>query len=142
MEAKLILQPLFVVALLTVVMKIWMFLTCISAISKLQIHPQKGQDKNKLRDILPKEVTRISYNYNHLFKQPTLFYAVAISIAVLGYVDPLHVGCAWVYATLRISHSIIQATIYFVLVRFTIFILSLIVLSVMVIREAFIVFGL
>lgn len=142
MEAKLILQPVFVVGLLTVVMTIWMFLTRIPAMSKLKIHPQKGQDTSKLRDLLPKEVTRISNNYNHLFEQPTLFYAVAISIAVLGHVDPLHVGCAWAYATLRISHSIIQATIDFVLVRFIIFILSWIVLSIMVIREALIVFGL
>ena len=142
MEAKLILQPLFVVGLLTVVMTFWMFLTRIATMSKLKIHPQKGQDTNKLRDLLPSKVTRISNNYNHLFEQPTLFYAVAISIAVLGHVDPLHVGCAWAYATLRISHSIIQATIDFVVVRFTIFILSWIVLSVMVIREALIVFGL
>jgi len=142
MEAKLILQPVFVVGLLTVIMTIWMFLTRIPAMSKLKIHPQKGQDTNKLRDLLPEEVTRISNNYNHLFEQPTLFYAVAISIAVLGHVDSLHVSCAWAYAILRISHSFIQATVNFVPVRFTIFILSWIVLSIMVIREALIVFGL
>ena len=32
---------------------------------------------------LPSEVARIADNYNHLFEQPTLFYAIAISIAVL-----------------------------------------------------------
>jgi hypothetical protein len=142
MEAKLILQPVFVVGLLTIVMTIWMFLTRIPAMSKLKIHPQKGQDTSKLRDLLPKEVSRISNNYNHLFEQPTLFYAVAISIAVLGDVDSLHVRCAWTYAALRISHSLVQATIDLVLVRFIIFILSWLVLSVMVIREALIIFGL
>ena len=142
MEEKLILQPVFVVGLLTVVMTIWMFLTRIPAMSKLKIHPQKGQDTSKLRDLLPKEVSRISNNYNHLFEQPTLFYAVAISIAVLGHVDSLHIGCAWAYAALRISHSIVQATIDLVMARFIIFILSWLVLSVMVIREALIVFGL
>jgi hypothetical protein len=141
-EAKLILQPVFVVGLLTVFMTVWMFITRISAMSKLKIHPQKGQDTNKLRDLLPKEVTRISNNYNHLFEQPTLFYAVAISIAVLGHVDSLHIWCAWAYAILRISHSIIQATIDLVLIRFILFILSWLALSVMVVREAMIVFGL
>jgi hypothetical protein len=140
-EAKLILQPVFVVGLLTVFMTIWMFITRIPAMSKLKIHPQKGQDTNKLRDLLPKEVTRISNNYNHLFEQPTLFYAVAISIAVLGHVDSLHVWCAWAYAILRISHSITQATIDLVLIRFILFILSWVALSIMVVREAMIVFG-
>jgi len=141
MEAKLILQPVLVVGLLTVVMTIWMFLTRIPAMSKLKIHPQKGQDTNKLRDLLPKEVSRISNNYNHLFEQPTLFYAVAISIAMLGHVDSLHISCAWLYAALRVSHSLVQATIDLVLARFTIFILSWLVLSVMVIRETLVVFG-
>jgi hypothetical protein len=142
MEAKLILQPVFVVGLLTVVMTIWMFVTRIPAMSKLKIHPQKGQDTSKLRELLPKEVSRVSNNYNHLFEQPTLFYAVAISIAVLGHVDSLHIGCAWAYAVLRISHSIVQATIDLVMARFILFILSWLVLIVMVVREALAVFGL
>jgi len=142
MEAKLILQPVFVVGLLTVVMTIWMFFTRISAMSKLKIHPQKGQDTYKLRELLPKEVSRVSNNYNHLFEQPTLFYAVALSIAVLGHVDALHIGCAWIYAVLRITHSIVQATIDLVLARFVLFIMSWLVLSFMVIREAMTVFGL
>lgn len=142
MEAKLILQPVFVVGLLTVVMTIWMFITRVPAMLKLKIHPQKGQDTSKLRDLLPKEVSRVSNNYNHLFEQPTLFYAVALSIAVLGHVDSFHVGCAWAYTILRISHSIVQATIDLVMIRFIIFILSWIVLSTMIIRESLIIFGL
>lgn len=142
MEANLILQPVFVVALLTVVMTIWMFLTRIPAMSKLKIHPQKGQDTHRLRELLPKEVARVSNNYNHLFEQPTLFYAVALSIAVLGHVDTIHVVCAWIYAVLRIIHSIVQATIDLVLVRFVLFIISWLVLSIMIIREGMAVFGL
>jgi len=141
MEAKLILQPVLIVGLLTVIMTIWMFVTRIPAMSKLKIHPQKGQDTSKLRDLLPTEITRISNNYNHLFEQPTLFYAVAISIAILGHVDSLHVGCAWAYAGLRILHSIIQATVDLVVARFAVFILSWFVLSIMIIREALMIFG-
>ena len=141
MQAHLILQPVFVVALLTVTMTIWMYFTRIPAMAKLKIHPQKGQDTTKLRDLLPKEVNRVSNNYNHLFEQPTLFYLVAVSIAVLGHVDSLHITCAWIYAVLRIGHSLIQATVDIVLVRFMLFLLSWIVLAVMVIREALVVFG-
>jgi len=142
MEANLILQPVFVVGLLTVVMTICMFFTRISAMFKLKIHPQKGQDTHKFRELLPKEVSRVSNNYNHLFEQPTLFYAVALSIAVLGHVDTLHIGCAWIYAVLRITHSLVQATIDLVLARFVLFIMSWLVLSFMVIRVAMRVFGL
>lgn len=142
MEASLILQPVFVVGLLTMVMAVWMFFTRVPTMAKLKIHPQKGRDTHKLRDLLPDEVNRVSNNYNHLFEQPTLFYAVAISIAVLGHVDAWHVGCAWAYAVLRIAHSLVQATIDVVMARFALFILSWIALAVMLVREALRVFGL
>lgn len=136
MEASAILQPVFVVGLLTVVMTCWMFATRIPTMVKQGIDAQQGQDTSKLKELLPKEVTRISNNYNHLFEQPTLFYAVAISIAVLGHVDAFHVGCAWAYAILRILHSLVQATVDIVLARFGLFLLSWIVLSIMIVREA------
>ncbi len=141
MNATLILQPVFVVGLLTVVMTVWMYLTRIPAMYKLKIHPQKAQDTNVLRDLLPKNITRISNNYNHLFEQPTLFYAVTISIAVLEHVDELHITCAWIYAVLRIVHSLIQATIDRVFARFIVFLSSSLVLSFMVVRESFVLFA-
>lgn len=140
MEPHLILQPVLVVGLLTVVMTVWMYMTRLPAMSRLRIHPQKGQDTSKLSELLPKEVSRVANNYNHLFEQPTLFYAVAVSIAVLGHVDTLHITCAWIYAVLRISHSIVQATVDVVLARFVLFSMSWLVLAVMVIREALAVF--
>jgi len=142
MQAHLILQPVLVVGLLTVVMTVWMYLTRLPAMYRLRIHPQKAQDTNALRALLPKDVTRVSNNYNHLFEQPTLFYAVAISIAVLGHVDELHVTCAWLYAGLRIVHSLIQATVDRVFARFIIFLLSSLVLSFMIVRESLIIFDL
>ena len=135
MQASAILQPVFVVGLLTMIMVIWMYATRIPAMIRLRIHPQKGQDTKKLKELLPDEVTRISNNYNHLFEQPTLFYAIAISIAVLGHVDAIHVYSAWAYAVIRILHSLVQATIDKVMFRFGLFSLSWIILSVMIIRE-------
>jgi hypothetical protein len=140
MEASAILQPVIVIALLTVVMTIWMIATRAPAMAKHGIDYQDVQDTSKLRDLLPPEIMRISNNYNHLFEQPTLFYAVAISIAVLGHVDSLHVGCAWAYAILRIVHSLVQATIDIVRIRATLFLLSSIALGVMTVREAWILF--
>lgn len=136
MDAAAILQPLFVLALLTVVMTGWMFLTRIPTMKRLGVHPQKGQDTVKLRDHLPPEVNRVSNNYNHLFEQPTLFYAVVIAIALLNHVDTVHVICAWAYVGLRIVHSLVQATVDIVMMRFGVFILSWLVLIVMIVRES------
>jgi len=140
MDATAILQPVFVVGLLTLVMLVWMMVTRIPAINARGITPEQAQDTSRLRDLLPPEVMRVSNNYNHLFEQPTLFYAVAISIAVLGHVDALHVRCAWAYAGLRIAHSLVQATVDVVPVRFTLFLLSWIALGIMLVREALAVF--
>ena len=53
MEAHLILQPVFVVGLLTIIITIWMYFTRVPAMKKLRIHPQRAQDTDKLRDLLP-----------------------------------------------------------------------------------------
>ncbi|WP_206485519.1 MAPEG family protein [Thalassotalea sp. G2M2-11] len=135
-----IFQPMFVVALLTVVVTLRMYFTRVSAMKKFRIHPQKAQDTTKLKDLLPEEVNRVSNNYNHLFEQPTLFYVVVLSIATLGHVDSVYVICAWAYAIIRIAHSIIQITIDKVIVRFMLFILSWLVLATMIIRESIMLF--
>ena len=140
MEASAILQPVIVTGLLTVVMFVWMLATRLPAMSKAGIEPQDAQNTGKLVDLLPPEVSRISNNYNHLFEQPTLFYAIAISIAVLGQVDSLHVLCAWAFAVLRICHSLVQATVDVVMIRFTLFLLAWIALAIMTLRVALSVF--
>jgi len=140
MESSAILQPVFAMAILHVVMTVWMFATRVPAMSKHGIDPQQAQDTSKLRDLLPPEINRVSNNYNHLFEQPTVFYAIAISIAVLGHVDAVNVACAWAYAGLRVVHSLVQATVDIVMIRFSLFALSSLALTVLVVREALAIF--
>jgi hypothetical protein len=59
---------------------------------------------------------------------------MAISIAVLGHVDVIHIYNTWTYAILRIVQSIIQATVDIVMLRFSIFVGSWIALSVMIVH--------
>ena len=140
MTAQLIFQPVIALLLLTCFMAVWMFVTRIPAMKKMRIHPQKAQDTHKLRDMLPPEISRVSNNYNHLFEQPVVFYALAIVIGVLGHTDMVFIYMAWTYVALRFAHSIIQATVDKVMVRFTLFAISWVVLGAMVIREALILF--
>ena len=140
MGAEEILKPVFVMALLTLVMAVWMAATRVPAMLRLRVHPQKGQDTRKLREHLPHEVNRVANNYNHLFEQPVLFYAVCLAIALLGHVDTFYVVCAWIYVALRVVHSFVQALFDIVIVRFYIFIASWIPLAVMIVRESLMLF--
>jgi hypothetical protein len=57
-------------------------------------------------------------------EQPTIFYAVALSLAVMGLGDGINAWLAWAYVALRIVHSLIQATVNKIAYRFLVFMLS------------------
>ena len=63
-----------------------------------------------LRPNLPTASRNITDNYNHLFEQPTLFYALVTYIYLMQHVDTIHLYLAWLYAALRVVHSVIQIT--------------------------------
>jgi len=138
MEPTAILQPVIALGLWTGVMMLWMYATRIPAMNKAGIDPQDAAHPKAMT--LPSEVARIADNYNHLFEQPTLFYAIAISIALLGHGDQTAVTCAWSFVILRVVHSLIQSTVNLVMLRFGVFALSWVVLLVMTIREALVIF--
>lgn len=77
----------------------------------------RGQD---LEGVLPDQVNWKAHNYAHLMEQPTLFYATSLIIALLGAAAG-DVLAAWIYVALRIVHSIWQATVNVVAVRFMLF---------------------
>jgi len=141
MQAIDLLRPAFLLAGWTLLITTWMFVTRIPAMAKLKIDPQDAADTSKLSDLLPPEVQRVANNYNHLFEQPTLFYAVALMITAIGAVDELHVWCAWLFVGLRIVHSCVQATVDIVPIRFGIFLIAWLVLAVMILRSLPVVFA-
>jgi hypothetical protein len=121
-----ILQPVAALAGWTMIMWLWMYVTRIPAMSKAQIDTKNlvgGTGKN-LDDVLPANTQWIAHNYNHLHEAPTVFYAVALALALIGQGDGVNAMIAWAYAGLRIAHSIVQATWNRILVRFLLFTLS------------------
>jgi hypothetical protein len=90
----------------------------------------RGQD---LEGLLEPRVNWKSHNYTHLMEQPTLFYAVSLIIALLG-AGAGDVLAAWLYVALRIVHSIWQATVNVVTVRFLLFLASTFALIYLAIR--------
>lgn len=123
-----ILKPLAVLAMWTMIMWIWMYAVRIPAINKLPKPTEAGADQGwtgaMLEDILPREVQWKAHNYNHLHEAPTVFYAVALALAMIGQGDGMNATIAWIYVGLRIVHSVFQATINKVMPRFVLFALS------------------
>ncbi|APW74222.1 MAPEG family protein, partial [Sphingopyxis granuli] len=126
MDTNAILGPVATLALWSMVMWVWMYATRIPAMSRAKIDAAKmvgGTGKN-LDEVLPAEVQWKAHNYNHLMEQPTVFYAVALALAVGGLGGGLNAQLAWAYVGLRILHSLIQATVNRVMWRFAVFALA------------------
>jgi hypothetical protein len=79
-------------------------------------------------------------NYNHLMEQPTLFYATALTLALVGQGDGLNLALAWAYVGLRLLHSLIQALINVIILRFAVFMVASSVLVLLAVRAAMAVF--
>ena len=79
-----ILQPVVALLAWTMVMWVWMYATRIPAMNKAGIDAKNlvGGEGSSLRAHLPDTVSWKADNYNHLHEAPTLFYAVAIVLAI------------------------------------------------------------
>ena len=141
MQAQ-ILAPGAVLALWTIVMLFWLALTRLPAIARnggLSSAKRGGRGQD-LEGVLPDSINWKSHNYTHLLEQPTLFYATLATLAILGANDQ-DVLFAWGYVALRIIHSVWQATINTLPVRFTLFNLSTLCLMVLAVRAAMLTLG-
>jgi hypothetical protein len=121
-----ILKPLAVLAGWTMVMWIWMYATRIPAMNKAKIDTKNlvGGSGKDLDAVIDPKVQWIAHNYNHLHEAPTVFYAVALALAMIGQGDGLNAQLGWAYVVLRVLHSLVQATSNRVMVRFALFALS------------------
>src|SRR5205085_10390754 len=81
-----ILQPVVALAAWTMVMWAWMYATRIPAMMAAKIDPDStARDPDfSLAKVLPVEVRWKGDNYNHLHEAPTVFYDVAIVLALVG----------------------------------------------------------
>ena len=122
------LAPVIALVAWTAVMWGWMYATRIPAILRLRIKLDGNLPRGEQMATLPPRVRWKADNYNHLLEQPILFYAIGLSLALLGDTSTVSVALAWSYVALRIVHSLWQATVNRVPVRSAIFGLSTICL--------------
>ena len=137
-----ILQPVVALAAWTMVMWLWMYATRIPAMNAAKVDPDSivRDPEMKLDKLLPPEVQWKAHNYNHLHEAPTVFYAIAIVLAIVGQGDGLNAQLGWAYVALRVIHSLVQAIINKVVVRFALFALSSLVLIALIVKAAIAVF--
>lgn len=141
-----IFEPLVALAAWTMIVWIWMYATRLPAMTRAGIDGKTlvGTTGRSLRDDLvakgEEKASWVADNYNHLHEAPTIFYAVAIVLGLVGQGDGLNATIAWAYVGLRIAHSLAQILSNRVLVRFALFALSSIALLMLVVHAAIAVF--
>lgn len=134
-----ILAPVIALVAWSMVMLLWMLCTRVPAIIKAKMKMDPNLPAGQQTSTLPARVRWKADNYNHLMEQPTIFYAVALTLALLGQGDGVNAILAWCYVGLRVVHSLVQALINKIELRFAVFVVSSAVLTVLIVRAMLVV---
>lgn len=131
-----IIAPVVALVAWSLVMWVWMYATRIPAMQRARIDVKNlvGGSGADLKARLDPKAQWPAENYNHLMEQPTLFYAIALSLALIEQGGGFNAQIAWAYVGLRIAHSLVQATINRVMVRFALFTLSTLALLMLTVH--------
>ncbi|MBY0581344.1 MAG: MAPEG family protein [Sphingomonas sp.] len=133
-----ILAPVVALVAWSLCMWVWMYATRIPAMQKAQIDTINlvGGAGADLKAIIPPKSQWPADNYNHLHEQPTVFYAIALTHALIGTGNGVNLWIAWAYVGIRVVHSIVQSTVNRVIVRFSLFSLSTLCLIALTLHAA------
>jgi hypothetical protein len=126
MDHSPILAPVVALVAWTLVVMVWMIVTRFAAMRRkgISLKGRVGTRSGALEGVVEDQVNWKAHNYMHLVEQPTLFYAIALTLALLDFGGGINLMLAWAYVGLRVAHSLVQVTINVVLYRFILWILS------------------
>ena len=137
-----ILAPAAALIVWSIIMLLWMAFTRFPAMKKMrEARGEKGAISTTraggrgqdLEGLIDDRVNWKSHNYTHLMEQPTLFYAVTIMLAIVGATQDMVIA-AWLYTVLRIAHSLWQALVNTIPLRFALFLASTLALAYLAVR--------
>ena len=125
-ESSPLLGPIVTLVAWTLVMLGWLAVRRGLAVKAagIDIGKKPGGRGQNLEGVLPDEANWPAHNYAHLMEQPTLFYAIVFALIVMDMDVAINVWLAWGYVAVRIIHSVFQATVNVVKIRFALFLLS------------------
>ncbi len=129
-----ILLPMFAMIVLTAAVTILLLISRLPSIIRHFGHLQGAMHSDELRPRLSPRMRFITDNYNHLFEQPVLFYALIVYLQLSETADALQVQLAWLYVASRAIHSLIHLSRNNVSARALTFVLSTIILIGMILR--------
>jgi len=119
-----LLGPVIALVAWSQVMWLWMYATRIPAMIAAKMKPDPNAPRAEQMAQLPASVRWKADNYNHLMEQPTVFYAIVITLVLLGSSGDTAWVLAWSYVALRVVHSLTQALVNKIELRFLLFVLS------------------
>ena len=122
-----ILVPVVALVAWTLIIFIWMLIARGAAFRRMGVTLSaipRGSRGANLDGRGEDEAQWKSHNYNHLMEQPTLFYAIAITLALMDMGGGINYWLAWGYVGFRVVHSLIQCTINIVAYRLPVFVLA------------------
>ncbi len=106
-----------------------MYVRRLSEIRKRKIEPQllatSETASTRLQNVSAAD------NFSNLLETPVLFYAICIILFITGEVSQFQLVLAWLYAALRIAHSLIHVTYNKVIHRWAVYVSSTLVLFIM-----------
>jgi len=122
-----ILYPSFVMMALTMFCMVRLGLLRWVAVSRGEVDPRffslfRGYEE-------PEKLAAYSRHVVNLFEAPLLFYVIIMTAFVTGQSGNWLLGLAWTYVALRFFHSYVHLTSNIVLIRFRIFVISMLTLS-------------
>jgi hypothetical protein len=139
-----ILAPVVALVAWTLLIMVWMAVSRFAAMKRKGISLKGrvgGRGGNALEGVVEDEVMWKAHNYMHLLEQPTLFYALALTLAIGGAGGGYSAILAWAYVVLRVAHSLVQTTVNVVTYRFMLFTLSSLALAALTVQAARMVYA-
>ncbi|MDX1405617.1 MAG: MAPEG family protein [Woeseiaceae bacterium] len=124
-----ILYPAFAMMALTIFCMTRLAFLRFAAVKSGEINPRffilfRGYEE-------PDKLAVYSRHVKNLFETPLLFYVIVLIAYVTGQSGPWLVSMGWAYVALRVYHSYVHLTSNVVLVRFRVFAISVLILTVM-----------
>ena len=138
MPGQAILAPVVALVAWTLIMMAWMYAVRFPAMARkgISLKGRVGSKGGDLDGVVEPNVQWKAHNYNHLMEQPTLFYAIALTLALTGSGGAWNLWLGWAYVGFRIAHSLVQATSNVVRWRFLLFIGGSLCLAALTVHAA------
>jgi hypothetical protein len=133
-----ILAPVVALVAWSLIVMIWMYCVRFPAMKRagISLKGRVGSKGGDLDGAVEPNVQWKAHNYNHLMEQPTLFYAIALTLALLNAGGAWNLWLAWAYVAFRVAHSLVQATVNVVRWRFLLFLAGSVCLVALTVHAA------